>query len=145
MQKVKSILVILQGMDTSGKDKVNQKNCFSETIHQESIIRPSKANRRRWLMIFYGVYIKKCREKVISWFSIGLKWIFLIQGSMNGYHVTGGTKDIFYKCRVENLLQYDSDNCGIKFYLHLSHEKQQKKLQRKDRQSEKQWKHNDSD
>lgn len=145
-QKKYSILVIFQGMDGSGKDGVT-KQVFGAThpsitstiafkkpseeefahdflwrIHQHA---PEKGR----LVIFNrSQYEDILIQRVHKW--IDEKRVALRMAAINGF---------------EELLVFDNNTIILKFFLHISKEKQLEKLEERIENLEKQWKHNDGD
>ena len=142
----KSILVILQGMDASGKDGV-VKTVFSETnpsgIDITAFKKPTEEEMAHDFL--WRVHQKVPRKGNIMVFNRSHYEDILIQRVNEWITMSRVEQRMSSINAFENLLQYDSDTVVLKFYLHLSHEKQQKKLQERIDNPEKQWKHNDSD
>ena len=145
-QKKFSVLVVLQGMDGSGKDGV-VKNVFGDCnpsgIDTFAFKKPNEeefahdflwrchkiAPRKGNLMVFVRSHYEDILIQRVH------KWI-------DEDRVVKRMKAIN---AVETLLQDDNDTTVLKFYLHISQERQLEKLQERIDIPEKQWKHNEAD
>lgn len=145
-QKKYSLLIILQGMDASGKDGV-VKNVFSDCnpsgIDTFAFKKPNEeefahdflwrchkiAPRKGNIMIFVRSHYEDILIQRVH------KWI-------DEDRVAKRMKAIN---AFEQLLIDDNDTSVLKFYLHISEKKQLEKLQERIDLPEKQWKHNDAD
>lgn len=145
-QKKHSMLVILQGMDASGKDGI-VKNVFEwanpTSIDAYSFKKPTEeefahdflwrchklAPRQGQTMIFIRSHYEDILiQRVHAW--IDEKRVEQRMAAINAF---------------EELLEFDNKTKVLKFYLHISPEKQMEKLQERIDLPEKQWKHNDAD
>jgi len=106
-EKKHSILVVFQGMDSSGKD--------GATEHVFSATSPSH------------VAVKGYKKPTEEEFAHDFLWRV---DAINAW---------------EKLLIADNNTTILKFYMHLSHEKQGEKLQERIDNPEKNWKHNPGD
>ena len=142
----KSILVILQGMDASGKDGV-VKSVFSETnptgIDVYGFKKPSEEEFAHDFL--WRVHKRTPMKGNIMVFNRSHYEDILIQRVHNWITMDRVEKRMDSINAFEQLLAYDNDTVVIKFYLHLSHEKQLEKLQERIDNPEKQWKHNAGD
>lgn len=142
----KSILIVFQGMDSSGKDGSTKNvfgHCSPSHIDAFSFKKPteeefghdflwrchSKAPQKGEVMIFNRSHYEDILiQKVHNWISDEKR-----EKRMNAIN------------SFEELLEFDNDTTILKFYLHLSFEKQEEKLQERIDNPEKQFKHNDGD
>ena len=141
-----SLLIILQGMDGSGKDGA-VKNVFKDCtpfnlsvyafkkpteiefghdflwrVHQQA---PAKGD----IKIFNRSHYEDILIQRVH------KWIDeeRVQNRMNAINA------------FENLLTFDNHTTVLKFYLHISFEQQEKELRERIDEADKRWKHNDGD
>ncbi len=141
-----SLLVVLQGMDSSGKDGATRetfKYCSPNGIKATSFKKPTDeefAHDFLWRVHKLApakgtirVFIRSHYEDILI--QRVHKWI-------NEEHVT---KRINAINAWEDLLQFDNNTTVLKFYMHLSEERQLEKLQERIDDPEKNWKHNDGD
>ena len=145
-QKKHSLLVVLQGMDASGKDGT-VKNVFSMTnpanIDAYAFKKPTEEEfahdflwrchklspKKGHTMVFIRSHYEDILiQRVHSW--IDEKRVEHRMNSINAY---------------EELMQYDNNTTILKFYMHISPEKQFEKLEERIHDPKKQWKHNDAD
>lgn len=141
-----SILVVLQGMDGSGKDGATR-NVFGKCAH-------------------YGVRTKSFKKPTDEEFAHDFLWrvhkVAPAKGELvifNRSHyediliqrVHGWIDDDRVNNRMkainafEDLLQFDNNTLILKFYLHISYEQQLIELQERLDDPNKYWKHNDGD
>lgn len=141
-----SLLIVLQGMDTSGKDGTTHAIFGASTpsgIKAKSFKKPTEEEfahdflwRAHKLAPAKGevmVFIRSHYEDVLI--QRVHKWI-------DEDRVTARIKAIN---AFEELLQVDNNTTILKFYMHLSKDKQLEKLQERLDVPEKNWKHNDGD
>lgn len=145
-EKKQSLLVVLQGMDGSGKDGAVT-NVFGRCSHM-------------------GVRVQEFRKPTEEEASHDFLWRVhkaapgkgLIQIFVRSHYEAILIERVHHmiseeKCRnrisainaFENLLQLDNDTTILKFYLHISHKQQKVKLQQRIDDPNKQWKHNPRD
>jgi len=142
----RSVLVVLQGMDASGKDGAIR-NVFSKCnlagtrvvsfgkpsdrerehdflwrIHQET---PARGELTIFNRSHYEDVLIQRVHKVID-----LKRVALRMAAINSF---------------EHLLQFDNNTLILKFFLHLSQEEQENQLKKRLTDPKKFWKHNDGD
>jgi len=142
----KSVLVILQGMDASGKDgtvKTVFSNCNPSGIDAFAFKKPTeeefahdflwrvhlKAPRKGNIMIFNRSHYEDILIQRVH------KWITEEQVAMRMQAINA----------FENLLVNDGNTTILKFFLNISDEKQKEKLQERIDDPTKNWKHKDSD
>ena len=141
-----SLLVIFQGMDASGKDGAVYKvfrDCSHNGVRTQSFGKPTEeefAHDFLWrihqqvpakgeLMIFNRSHYEDILiQRVHSWIS--------------EEHVEKRMKAIN---AFEELLTFDNNTSILKFYLHSSYEGQEKQLQQRIDEPDKNWKHNPND
>ena len=142
----RSLLVVLQGMDASGKDGASKSvfaNCNPSGIDAFSFKKPSEeefahdflwrvhkvAPKKGQIMVFIRSHYEDILvQKVHNW-------------------IDDEKRDMRMKAinAWEKLLQEDAQTTILKFYLHISPEVQEIKLQERIDDPEKQWKHNAND
>ncbi len=142
----RSILIIFQGMDSSGKDGATKnvfKACSPSGVSVTSFKKPTD---EEFAHDFLWRIHKHAPEKgQIKIFNRSHYEDILIQ------KVHGWITPKQQKMRMdainsfENLLQFDNGTVVLKFYMHLSKERQLEKLQERVDDPEKNWKHNDGD
>ena len=145
-QKKYSILVIFQGMDGSGKDG-STKALFNEASPiNVSITSYKKPTEEEFAHDFLwrchkvapakghiSVFIRSHYEDVLV--QRVNKWIDEDKAAFRMKAINN----------FEELLQKDSDTVIVKFYMHLSKDRQLEKLEERLNEPEKYWKHNDGD
>jgi PPK2 family polyphosphate:nucleotide phosphotransferase len=141
-----SILVILQGMDASGKDGA-VKNVFSECnwtgMRVQSFKKPSELEFAHDFLWRVHQQVPEKGQVVI--FNRSHYEDILIQ------RVHGWITEDRVKMRMnainafETLLQEDNQTIIFKFYMHTSFEEQLEQLNERKADPEKAWKHNDGD
>lgn len=145
-QKKHSLLVVFQGMDSSGKDGATRetfKYCSPSGIKTKGFGKPSDVEfAHDFLWRVHGhapakgevaVFIRSHYEDVLI--QRVHKWI-------DEEHVT---KRINAINAWEELLQFDNNTTILKFYMHLSKERQHEKLTERIQTPRKNFKHNDGD
>lgn len=145
-EKKQSLLIVLQGMDTSGKDGATRqvfKYCSPTVVQAYSFKKPTDdefAHDFLWRVHKQAppkgtikVFIRSHYEDVLI--QRVHKWI-------DENQVNNRIKAIN---AFEELLIDDNQTTILKFYMHLSKEKQLEKLQERIDDPEKQWKHNPGD
>lgn len=145
-QKKYSLLVILQGMDASGKDGVVSnvfRACNPSGIDSYAFKKPNEEE-------FAHDFLWRCHKQAprkgnIMLFVRSHYEDILIQRVHNWIDTDRVHKRMKAINAFEQLLQDDNDTIVLKFYLHISPEKQLEKLQERRDLPEKQWKHNDAD
>lgn len=144
--KKNSILVVLQGMDASGKDGVVKTvfaDCPALSIDAHAFKKPTEeemAHDFLWRVHKYApakglikLFIRSHYEDVLV--QRVHKWIDDERAGMRLAAINN-----FEKTLVE-----DNGTTLLKFYLHLSHERQLEKLEERRIEPEKQWKYNPAD
>lgn len=145
-QKKHSLLVVFQGMDSSGKDGSTKnvfKDCSVAHVNTYSFKKPSdeefahdflwRAHKQTPAKGEIKVFIRSHYEDILI--QRVHKWIDEDQ-------VTARINAIN---AFEELLIKDNNTTVLKFYLHLSKERQLEKLTERIEDPDKNWKHNDGD
>ena len=145
-EKKKSLLVVLQGMDSSGKDGVARKTfryCAPSWTNAHAFGKPTDlefAHDFLWRVHPHApakgnisIFIRSHYEDVLI--QRVHKWITpkRVTARFNAINAW------------EKLLVEDNDTVVLKFFLNLSYEKQEKKLQERIDDPERNWKHKDGD
>ncbi|MBK9107784.1 MAG: polyphosphate kinase [Saprospiraceae bacterium] len=144
--KKNSILVVLQGMDASGKDGVVKSvfaDCPALSIDAHAFKKPTEeemAHDFLWRVHKYApakglikLFIRSHYEDILI--QRVHKWIDDKKAAMRLAAINN----------FENTLVEDNGTTIIKCYLHLSHERQLEKLEERRIEPEKQWKYNPAD
>ncbi|HLP94715.1 MAG TPA: PPK2 family polyphosphate kinase [Saprospiraceae bacterium] len=141
-----SMLVILQGMDGSGKDGA-VRNVFREcTIAGLDLVSYKKPTEEEFAHDFLWRVHKWVPQK-------GMTTIFnrshyediLIQRVHKWIDMDRVEKRMAAINAFEDLIQFDNNTLIFKFYMHISHEEQGIQLQERLDDPSKYWKHNDGD
>ncbi len=145
-ERKSSLLIVLQGMDSSGKDGATKNvfgYCSPSHIDAYSFKKPteeefahdflwrchSKAPKKGEVMVFIRSHYEDILiQKVHNWINDEKR-----EKRMNSIN------------SFEELLEFDNKTTVLKFYLHLSKEKQEEKLQERIDIPRKQFKHNEGD
>ena len=145
-QKKHNLLVVFQGMDASGKDGATRKvfsHCNPTGINAFPFRKPTeeefshdflwRISKRAPAKGMIQVFIRSHYEDILI--QRVHKWI-------DEDKVSARIKAIN---EWENLLRNDNNTSILKFYLHISPEKQKEKLQERIVNPNKHWKHNEAD
>ncbi len=145
-EKKHSLLVVMQGMDASGKDGAARKvfqECNPTGIDAFPFRKPTeeefahdflwRIHKRAPVKGLIQIFIRSHYEDVLI--QRVHKWI-------DEDKVTARIKSIN---DFETLLQSDNNTSILKFYMHISPERQKEKLQERIDEPTKHWKHNDDD
>ena len=145
-EKKHSLLVVLQGMDASGKDGATRKVfqfCNPTGIDAYAFRKPTEeefAHDFLWRIHKHApakgiiqIFIRSHYEDILI--QRVHKWI-------DEDKVSARIKSIN---DLESLLQYDNNTTILKFYMHISRETQREKLQERIDDPLKHWKHNPAD
>jgi PPK2 family polyphosphate:nucleotide phosphotransferase len=145
-EKKHSLLVVLQGMDASGKDGATRKVfqfCNPTGIDAFPFRKPTeeefahdflwRIHKRAPAKGMIQIFIRSHYEDVLI--QRVHKWI-------DEEKVSARIKSIN---DWETLLQFDNNTTVLKFYMHLSPERQKEKLQERIDDPRKHWKHNEAD
>ncbi len=144
--KKQGVLVVLQGMDASGKDGITKSvfaNCPALSIDAHAFKKPTEEEMSHdflWRVHKYApakglikIFIRSHYEDILI--QRVHKWIDDKKAAMRLEAIN----------RFEQTLVDDNNTLIIKFYLHISHEKQLEKLNERKVNPEKQWKYNPAD
>ncbi len=141
-----SLLVIFQGMDSSGKDGASRNvfcRCSPTGISAYSFKKPSDLEfAHDFLWRVHKQAPEKGQIKIFNrsqYEDILIQWV---HGWINDEHAHKRMASIN---ALEELLEYDNNTKVLKFYMHLSPERQKEKLQERIDDPEKNWKHNPND
>ena len=145
-EKKHSILVVLQGMDSSGKDGTMKNvfnHCLPTALHAHSFKKPTDIE-------FAHDFLWRCHKLTpakgeVTLFIRSHYEDILIQKVHNWIDDEKREKRMNAINAFEELLQFDNNTTVLKFYLHLSKDRQKEKLQERIDVPRKNWKHNDGD
>lgn len=142
----KSILIVLQGMDASGKDGVTKnifKECSPSGVSVTSFKKPTDEEFAHDFL--WRVHKHAPAKGQIKIFNRSHYEDILIQ-KVHGWITPKQQKMRMDAINAfEQLLQFDNNTTILKFYMHLSPARQLEKLQERIDDPEKNWKHNDGD
>jgi len=142
----KSILVVLQGVDASGKDGTVKnvfRNCNPSGIDVYAFKKPSEEEfAHDFLWRVHKVTPRKGNIMVFNRSHYEDILIQRVHHWITEEHVVKRMKAIN---AFEELLAFDNQTTILKFYLHISKEEQEKNLQERIDDPAKRWKHNDND
>lgn len=145
-EKKHSLLVVFQGMDSSGKDGATRKifrYCSPAYASAKSFKKPTD---EEFSHDFLWRVTKEAPPKGnIKIFIRSHYEDVLIQRVHNWIDEKRVTQRINAINSFEELLINDNNTTILKFYMHLSHDRQEKKLQERIDNPTKQWKHNPTD
>ncbi len=145
-QKRHSALVVLQGMDASGKDGAVE-NVFDACAPMGlEVVSFKKPSEEEFMHDFLWRIHKHAPERgMINIFVRSHYEDILIQRVHKWITEDRVEKRMQSINAFEQLLAYDNHTEVFKFYLHISKEQQQIELQQRLDEPEKYWKHNDGD
>lgn len=145
-QKKYSLLVVLQGMDASGKDGAI-KNVFGECNPAGlSVIGFKKPTDLEFAHDFlWRIHPHAPAKGMIHIFVRSHYEDVLIQRVHHWIDETRVDKRIQAINSFEELLTFDNNTSVLKFYLHISKEQQKKELQQRMNEPDKYWKNNADD
>lgn len=145
-QKKYGLLVVLQGMDASGKDGA-VKNVFAECNPVGlNITAFKKPTEEEFAHDFLWRIHRHAPEKgMIQIFIRSHYEDVLIQRVHKWIDEKRVDKRIQAINAFEELLHFDNNTVVIKFYLHISKEQQEKELRQRLTEPDKHWKHNAGD
>ena len=145
-EKKHALLILLQGMDGSGKDSTTRQLFqFSSPVGVE-VYAFKKPTEEEFAHDFLWRIHKQAPQKgMIEVFNRSHYEDVLIQ-YVHGW-IDDKKRDLRMKSInvFEELLQYDANTSIIKFYMHISEEEQLKQLTERIEDPKKYWKHNDGD
>ncbi len=141
-----SLLVILQGMDASGKDgsmKASFSYCNPVGLKAHSFKKPTEEEMDHDFL--WRVHQQTPAKGMIQIFNRSHYEDILIQ-RVNGWIDEDQVQKRMNSINAfEELLQYDNHTTILKFYLHISQDEQLEELQERLDEKEKNWKHNPDD
>ena len=141
-----SLLIVFQGMDSSGKDGATR-NVFSRCSPAGTLFHAFKKPTEEEFAhdFLWRVHQQAPRKGEIKIFNRSHYEDILIQRVHGWIDEERVTKRINSINALEELLQYDNNTTILKFYMHLSYERQGEKLQERIDDPTKNWKHNPGD
>jgi PPK2 family polyphosphate:nucleotide phosphotransferase len=145
-EKKQALLIVLQGVDGSGKDST-VKNVFSSCSHVgvrvQEFKRPTEEESAHDFL--WRVHKVAPRKGMIQIFVRSHYEAVLIERVHKMISEERAQMRIQAINAFEQLLQFDNNTAILKFYLHMSREKQRKELQERVDDPAKQWKYNPQD
>lgn len=145
-EEKRSLLVILQGMDGSGKDGA-VKNVFKECTHFNLDVyafkKPTEIEFSHDFL--WRVHQQAPAKGHIKIFNRSQYEDILIQRVHGWIDEERVQKRMNAINAFEELLEFDNDTKILKFYLHISYEQQELELKERLAEADKLWKHNDGD
>ncbi len=141
-----SVLVVLQGMDGSGKDGA-VRNVFAQcTVASLDLVSFKKPTEEEFAHDFLWRVHKYVPQKGgLTIFNRSHYEDILIQRVHGWIDETRVEKRMAAINAFEDLLQFDNNTLVFKFYMHISQEEQGIQLQQRIDDPTKFWKHNDGD
>ena len=145
-QRKHSLLVILQGMDGSGKDgavKKVFKDCTHFNLSVYAFKKPTEIE-------FGHDFLWRVHQQVpskgdIKIFNRSHYEDILVQRVHRWIDEERVEKRMAAINAFEELIVFDNNTTILKFYLHISEKEQKKQLQERIDEADKRWKHNDGD
>ena len=141
-----SILVVLQGMDASGKDGITKKVfgvCMPSGISVKSFKKPTEEEFAHDFL--WRVHKEVPQKGMLKIFNRSHYEDVLIQRVHKWISEERVDKRINAINVFEDLIAFDNNTTVLKFYLHLSKEQQTIELQQRLDDRSKNWKHNAND
>ncbi len=141
-----SLLIVFQGMDSSGKDGATRKvfsECTPNGVRAKSFKKPTELEFAHDFL--WRVHQHAPEKGMIQIFNRSHYEDVLIQRVHNWITEEQVTRRINAINAFEELLQFDNNTTILKFYMHLSKERQTEKLQERIDDPSKNWKHNPND
>ncbi len=145
-EEKRSMLIILQGMDGSGKDGA-VKNVFKDCTHFNlDVYAFKKPTEIEFAHDFlWRVHQQAPAKGHIKIFNRSQYEDILIQRVYKWIDEERVRKRMNAINAFEELLEFDNGTTILKFYLHISYEQQKLELQERLDEADKLWKHNDGD
>ncbi|HRW74807.1 MAG TPA: polyphosphate kinase [Saprospiraceae bacterium] len=141
-----SLLIVLQGMDASGKDGTARRVLAKTSAAGVDVYSFKKPTTEEFAHDFlWRVHRQVPRKGYIQVFNRSHYEDVLIQRVHRWITEEHAIKRMEAINAFEDLLQFDNGTVVLKFYLHLDQERQREKLQERIDHPHKQWKHNPSD
>ncbi len=145
-EEKRCVLVVLQGMDASGKDGTTKKVfrfCSPSGVWAHAFKKPSDEEfAHDFLWRVHKVAPQKGKIQVFNRSHYEDILIQRVHKWIDDDKVAQRMKAINH---FEELLQFDNQTTVVKFYMHISKERQLEKLQERIDQPSKNWKHNPGD
>ena len=141
-----SLLIVFQGMDSSGKDGASKnvfKECSPTSVSAYSFKKPSDEEFAHDFL--WRVHKLAPQKGMIKIFNRSHYEDILIQRVHGWIDAERVDKRIAAINAFEELITFDNNTTILKFYLHLSKERQAEKLQERIDIPRKNWKHNAND
>jgi PPK2 family polyphosphate:nucleotide phosphotransferase len=135
-----SMLIILQGMDGSGKD-----GAVRNVFHQCTIAGLEPTEEEFGHDFLWRVHKWVPQKGMTTIFNRSHYEDILIQRVHNWIDMERVEKRMAAINAFEDLIQFDNNTLLFKFYMHISHEEQGIQLQQRLDDPTKYWKHNDGD
>ncbi len=145
-EKNHSLLVILQGMDSSGKDGAIRnvfQDCTPFNLSVSAFKTPTKAELAHDFL--WRIHEQAPMKGEIKIFNRSHYEDILIQRVHHWIDEERVEKRMKAINAFEELLAFDNGTVILKFYLHISYEQQGIELQQRIDEPKKHWKHNESD
>jgi len=141
-----SLLVVIQGMDASGKDGVIR-NIFGKLNPQGVTVKSFKTPTAEELAhdFLWRVHTHAPGKGIIQLFNRSHYEDVIITRVHKWCDDKTARKRMKAINDFEHLLQEHGNTHILKFYLHISHEEQQDRLQERIKNPAKQWKYNEND
>lgn len=145
-ERKQSLLVVLQGMDASGKDGA-VKNVFGACNPSGLRVKTfKKPTEEEFAHDFLWRVHKEVPQKGMLQIFIRSHYEDVLIQRVHKWITEDRALDRIEAINAfENLLVFDNKTVVLKFYLHISRERQRKELQQRIDDPEKQWKHNPVD
>ncbi len=145
-EEKRSVLVVLQGMDASGKDGTARAVFGKSSAAGLDVYSFKKPTSEEFAHDFlWRVHKQAPRKGYIQIFNRSHYEDILIQRVHRWIDEDMVDKRMVAINAFEDLLQFDNGTVILKFYLHLDQERQREKLQERIDNPRKQWKHNPAD
>ena len=145
-EEKRSLLVVFQGMDASGKDGATRSvfgNCNPSGLQVKAFKKPSEEEFAHDFL--WRIHQHVPRKGMIQIFNRSHYEDVLIQRVHGWITEEHAKKRIQSINAFEELLEYDNQTIILKFYLHISQDKQKEELQERIDEPDKNWKHNPND
>jgi len=141
-----SMLVVLQGMDGSGKDGAVRNVFHKCSIAGLDLVSYKKPTEEEFARDFlWRVHRWVPQKGMTTIFNRSHYEDILIQRVHNWIDMTQVEKRMAAINAFEDLIQFDNNTLIFKFYMHISHEEQGIQLQQRLDDPSKYWKHNAGD
>lgn len=142
----RSLLVVFQGMDSSGKDGTTGavfQRCTPHGIHAYSFKKPTELEKAHDFL--WRVHMQAPQKGYVKIFNRSHYEDVLIQRVHQWHPESHFEKRMKVINVFEDLLQFDGHTTIIKCFLNISKARQAEKLQERVDNPKKQWKHNQGD